>query len=184
VLCRWIRIPHRFCCKEYLKSSSGRVPHFSRCLPGAPFLALFARSGALRRHPTRPQPALRRFLLPPTDEHWREPGLIVSCKSKSPTSRKEREKWGTQAPKSDFEYVLEPQPVLRRFLLPPTDEHWRELGLIVSCKSKAPLLAKNARNGAPTHPSLILKGFLNLSQRSADFYPRQRMNIGASLGLS
>ena len=30
-----------------------------------------------------------------------------------------------------------------------TDEHWHGLGLIVSYKPKAPLLAKNARNGAP-----------------------------------
>ena len=33
-----------------------------------------------------------------------------------------------------------------------TDEHWPEPGLIVSYKSKAPLLAKNARNGAPSEP--------------------------------
>jgi hypothetical protein len=46
----------------------------------------------VRRHPANPQPALRRFLLPPSDEHWREPGLIVSYKVKGPTSRKEREK--------------------------------------------------------------------------------------------
>ncbi len=32
-------------------------------IEGAPFLAFFARSGVLRRHPTNPQPALRRFLL-------------------------------------------------------------------------------------------------------------------------
>jgi|HubBroStandDraft_2_1064218.scaffolds.fasta_scaffold17396_2 hypothetical protein len=78
---------------------------------GCPFLALFARSGGLRPHPTNPQPALRRFLIPPTDEHWRKPGLIVSCKSKAPPfdfaqgrlSRKEREKWGTQGPWPDFD---------------------------------------------------------------------------------
>ncbi len=30
-----------------------------------------------------------------------------------------------------------------------TDEHWANVGLIVGYKSKAPLLAKDARNGAP-----------------------------------
>jgi hypothetical protein len=31
-----------------------------------------------------------------TDEHL--PGLVVSCKVKSPTSREEREKWAPQGP--------------------------------------------------------------------------------------
>jgi len=50
-------------------------------------------------------------------------------------------------------HLTDPQPVPRRFLLPPTDEHWREPGLIVSYESKAPLLANNARNGAPKRHS-------------------------------
>jgi hypothetical protein len=41
--------------------------------------------------PSDPQPARRRIPLPPTDEHWREPGSIVSYTVKSRTSRKERE---------------------------------------------------------------------------------------------
>ncbi len=36
-----------------------------------------------------------------------------------------------------------------------TDEQWPEPRLIVSYKSKAPLLAKNARNGAPN----LLEGY-------------------------
>src|SRR5580704_3635400 len=51
---------------------------------GAPFLAFFARSGALRRHPTSLQPALRRSLLPPTHECWREPGLSRAISQKPP----------------------------------------------------------------------------------------------------
>jgi len=103
---------------ERLKNLEGRVP-------GAPFLALFARSGDLRRHPTSPQQMRRRILFSPTDEHGREPGLVVSC------------------------------------------------------RSKAPLLATNARNGAPEHPEHPKSGFdvfLKLSQRAAEFSPATKSN--------
>src|ERR1700683_3992136 len=79
---------------------------------------------------------------------------IANLGAGCPISRVVCEKWGFAPTPSN------PHLVLRRFLLLSTDEHGREPGLVVSCRSKAPLLATNARNGAPKHPqhpSLILR---------------------------
>src|SRR5579863_5404753 len=78
-----------------------------------------------------------------------------SAQVKNPTSRKEREKWGTPALADtlptlsqgsiEFSYSI----YGNREVMYGTDAHWlawahRQL------KSKTPLLAKNARNGAPS----------------------------------
>jgi hypothetical protein len=44
------------------------------------------------------------------------------------------------------------------------DEYWNNLGLVMSYKPKAPLLAKNARNGAPGYLPMI--GFSKVGQCS------------------
>ena len=109
--------------------------------PGAPFLAFFARSGAFRWlcaevevirpcisceggrrfaglfvcHATRPALQQRRTIR--TLGYRRLLSMLARSlllEAKSPTSRKEREKWGTHAPTSDFGAFLNPQPALCR----------------------------------------------------------------------
>ncbi len=146
--------------------------------PGAPFLALFARSGAFRRLYQPSASAPPNFLLPPSpivDPNQTNLGLIVDHKPKSPLLAKNARN-AAPARSGAFRRLYRPSgSAPPNFLLPPSpivDPNQTNLGLIVGHKPKSPLLAKNARNAAPeSHPNLILMRSSTLSQRPAEFSP-------------